>query len=96
MLETIDIADVSVCRFESHKCILDIGKVYGRFNGRSKGKPAPIAKAGSYDRVEALRAYINGLINAAVWNKLYRKDCLSNDFSLPVVAEVSLSGLPCS
>ena len=82
MLETIDIADVSVCRFESHKCLLGIGKVYGRFNGRSKGKPAPIAKAGSYDRVEALRAHINGLINTAVWDKLYRKE-LWKDIRFP-------------
>lgn len=78
MLETIDNADVSVCRFERHKRSLDIGNVYGR----SKGKPAPIAKAGSYDRVEALCAHINGQISPAVWDKLYRKE-LWNDVRFP-------------
>lgn len=69
MLTAIDNVDVSVCRFARYKRTLDIGSA----DGRSKGKPAPIAKAGCYDRVIALHAHLYGLISTAIWDKLYRK-----------------------
>ena len=70
MLKAIEDVDVSVSRFERYKLSSDIG--------RSKGKLAPIAKAGSYDRIEALRLHLNGLISTAVWDKLYRKELWKN------------------
>jgi len=78
MLKAIEDVDVSVCRFAKYKHSQDIEKA----DGRTKWKPAPIAKAGCYDRVGALRTHIDGLISTAIWDKLYRKD-LWKDIRFP-------------
>ena len=67
MLEAIKNADVVVCRQEIHKLTLD-----------TKGQFIPMAKAGSYDRAEVLRAHVNKLISASVCDKLFRKELWKN------------------
>jgi len=67
MLDSIENADVSVCRFARYKRTLN-----------TKGEPAPIAKAGCYDRTKALHAHLYGLISTATWDKLYRKELWKN------------------
>lgn len=62
MLETIDKADIAVCRFEIHQLRLD----------STWKKIEPLAGKGFYEREEALRALADGTINISVWNKLYR------------------------
>ena len=64
MLETIDKADIAVCRFEIHQLRLD----------STWKKIEPLAEKGFYEREEALRALADGTINVSVWNKLYRSE----------------------
>lgn len=64
-------ADIVVCKCIVHnadKPILHIRKELVR----------PKAKAGIYDRTEALRALADGNINVSVWNKLYRRRLWDN------------------
>ena len=85
MLEAMEGADVAVCRYERHDPAPD-----------GKGRPAPAAKAGTYGRAEALRACVDGSINPAVWNKLYRRalwECIRfpeghNHEDLHVICEI--------
>ena len=59
-------ADIVVCKYIAH----DGGKPVRP--GR-KGEVRPQARAGMYDRAEALRELAAGRINVSVWNKLYRR-----------------------
>lgn len=56
--------DMAVCRF----AITDDD------GGMEHAKIKPPISAGRYDRVKALRALPDGMINQSVWNKLYRKE----------------------
>ena len=68
-------ADVSICRYTAHRTM---GKL------KKKHKQAfPTLSAGTYGRVDTLRAIVNGTLNVSVWNKLYRRK-LWDDIRFPV------------
>lgn len=48
----------------------------------SKSTIPPLLEQGQYDRIDALRALIDGKLNMAVWNKLYRTE-LWKDIRFP-------------
>ena len=58
-------ADIVVCKYTVH----DADKSLIRTR---KETAHPSIKAGTYRRTEALQALVDGTINGAVWNKLYR------------------------
>ena len=67
--------DLVLCQYTVHKTM-------GRLKSTGREKRQPKAKQGKYDRITALRALADGLINESVWNKLYRRE-LWNDIRFP-------------
>ena len=57
-------ADLTICRYTRHQT--------ERKLHRTAEKASPMGEAGNYDRVSALRALADGMIDVSAWNKLYR------------------------
>ena len=60
-------ADLALGKYTVHYTI-------GKMNRRKKDIPEPSVQAGIYDRIGILSALTDGLVNVAVWNKLYRRE----------------------
>lgn len=67
MVETIERekTDIVVCQYTSHHTL-------GKMNPLEDNELAPLLKQGRHNRVDSLRAPVDGRLNYAVWNKLYR------------------------
>ena len=63
-------ADLVVCKYTVHQTEK---KLY-----LTDEQARPSADSGNYDRIHALRALADGIINVAVWNKLYRRTLWQN------------------
>ncbi len=68
-------ADLVVAKYSFHDTV-------GRMTQQNCIKEGPYIRQGMYDRVAALRALADGIINHGAWNKLYRKE-LWEDLRFP-------------
>lgn len=68
LLSAIANVDIVVCRY----AILKTGGMHSSHGGKGTKGAQPRAKEGTYSREDSLRMVVNGEINWAVWNKLYR------------------------
>ena len=60
-------ADIVTCQYTAHVTT-------GRMEATGRGKPQPMAKKGQYDRIAALRALADGLLDVSVCNKVFRRE----------------------
>lgn len=59
-------ADLVVCKYTTHQTELKLSL--------NNEQAMLLGSSGNYDRVHGLRALADGIINASVWNKLYRRE----------------------
>lgn len=59
-------ADLAVCRYTDHRTT-------GNLIQSRRGQTFPPLAAGTYGRIDALRALVDDTLNLSVWNKLYRR-----------------------
>jgi len=59
-------ADIVVCKYTNHY-------TNDRMTATGNEKVSPLATEGGYNRTQALSAYLDGSINTAVWNKIYKR-----------------------
>lgn len=63
-------ADLVVCKYTEHKTEMKLRL--------TDEQALPSADSGNYDRIHALRALADSIINVGVWNKLYRRTLWQN------------------
>ena len=63
--------DIAVCKYT-------VIATTGKTQKKKRQSYGPRLKQGKYGRIDSLRALVDGRLNAAVWNKLYRKEIWNN------------------
>lgn len=64
-------ADLVICRCSVHQTI-------NKMTQSNCTSIEPKIECGDYDRIQALHAFVDGSINAGVWNKIYKKELWRN------------------
>lgn len=62
--------DLVECKYTVHRTVGALGKT-------NRKKSLPLIKAGMYDRISALSAFVDAFLSPCVWNKLYLRELWS-------------------